>query len=175
MFKIAFIDSSAPRSPSEMGGREMIIDNPGLDSTLVQPGESASLVCDGQLILGRYTERFESPLHYWWQHDYEEQWHAAISRLLAGSRKTALITAMYDPAIANFLTWWPLYQEGQTICVQNQLLFLDTLTTVFDVAGIDEIVQPHRTVNDEGSRISEWSVPVTDVKDFARNLNARGQ
>ena len=133
---------------------------------LVNPdevSESLDEVCLGRITIGTFSEKFESPLCFWREPQYKEQWIAAISRLLSSSEKTALITAMYDPVHANFLTCWPIYRENKMAYFQNQLLFLDQLTTPFNLASIDEHIKPRRTVDDKGRRISEWSIGLSDL------------
>lgn len=127
--------------------------------------------CYGRITIGSFSEKFESPLCFWKKEQYRDQWSSAINCLVSSSSaKTALITAMYDPPIANFLTWWPTYREGAKVFGQNQLLFLDQLTTSFDLAMIDEIVRPRRAVNPEGRRISEWSCSVADLIEFHKYI-----
>jgi len=139
------------------------------DMTSVGYMDTEAEACYGRITIGSFSEKFESPLCFWKQEQYRKQWDSAITRLASsGSAKTALITAMYDPPTANFLTWWPTYREGAKLFVQNQLLFLDQLATSFDLAKIDEIVRPRRTVNPEGRRISEWSCNFADLIEFQK-------
>jgi hypothetical protein len=92
---------------------------------------------------------------------------------LAGAERTALVTAMYDPALANFLTWWPMYREQELVFVQNHLLFMAQLTRHFDVEAMDGFVPARETIDDEGQKVSEWSVPLAEVAHFLGRFNDR--
>ncbi len=113
MFNIGFFDADNRKTASE--------------STSVQADQNDSFVCLGRITIGSFVERFECVLDYWRKEDCEVHWCAALSRLVAGSDRTALITSISNPASANFFTWWPFYRENQTAFVQNQMLFLDLL------------------------------------------------
>ena len=159
MFDIRFLNTGGPRA--------------ALDSTLARSGQSEPQTCLGQITLGSFAERFESPLGFWREEDYERHWRAAVSRIVAGAEKTALLTAMYDPALANFLTWWPMYREQEFVFVQNHLLFMAQLTTRFDIEAIDGFVPTRKTIDDDGEKISEWSVPLAEIAHFLGRLNDR--
>ena len=160
MFNIEFIDTGDSKDLLKLSEQAEIDSKTGRSDELKTP------VGYGLIVIGSFVERFESPLQYWRKKEYEEQWHNAISRLLAGSKKTALITAMYDPATANFLTWWPLYRVAETIFIHNQLLFLSNLNKPFSIEEMDELVGPRHSVDDESTKISEWSVPLADIDLF---------
>ena len=38
--------------------------------------------------------------------------------------RSALITSVGEPGTANFVFWWPLYADGETVRVQHHVLFL---------------------------------------------------
>ena len=120
----------------------------------------------GVISLGPVDEEFLAPLTYWKTLDYERQWRQGLLRILSGSESSCLITAMYDPSCANFITWWPLYRLGDLMVVQNQILFLDRLTDGFDECNPYRHVGTRQSVSDEGSAISEWTVPLMDVQRF---------
>lgn len=77
---------------------------------------------------------------------------------------------MYDPLLANFITWWPLYRVGDTVFVQNHLLFVNTLNMPFNVDALQDFVRPRRTINEEGAVISEWPVALSAVEAFAKTF-----
>ena len=81
----------------------------------------------GAILLGSIEERFLVPLSYWQPIDYEKHWRDALQRILAGEKTSCLITSMYDPSLANFIVWWPMYRVGELIFVQNQILSLFNL------------------------------------------------
>lgn len=122
----------------------------------------------GRIILATDHDLFEADLSFWTREQYESSWHANIERILDGADHAALITSISDPASANFIFWWPLYREGETVLVQNQLLFLDELRRPFDPASPWDFVPPRETTDEDGNRISEWPVPVRDLTSFVR-------
>ena len=70
---------------------------------------------------------------------------------------------MYDPRSANFLMWWPMWRVGDTVFVQNQILFMDKIREGFDEEGLERYIPKRTTTTSEGERISEWSVSVKDI------------
>lgn len=140
--------------------------------TSVRPEHGKHIEAIGQITLGEFSERFESPLGFWLKEDYQHSWRDALSRLVGGAEKTALFTAMHDPAFANYLTWWPLYREFDIVFVHNQLLFLNQLAEPFQIESFDKFVTPRATINEDGNKISEWSVPLSDVERYLSRVAA---
>jgi hypothetical protein len=134
------------------------------EESFVSEVEEASLC--GAIMLGSTEERFSVPLCYWDAHDYEMHWNRALLRIVGAEEKSCLITAMYDPSIANFIVWWPLYRTGETIIVQNQILFLDRLTLPFDEDNPFRDIGDRRVKSTDGSPISEWAVELGEVQRF---------
>ncbi len=62
-----------------------------------------------------------------------------------------------------------MYREGQSVFVQNQLLFLDQLSRPFEVTAIGEFVKPRNTVSEDGVKISEWNVSLDEIGAFCRD------
>jgi hypothetical protein len=71
---------------------------------------------------------------------------------------------MFDPSIANFIFWWTLYLDENTVHIQNQILFLNLLDKPFLELNPYEFIRTRETVTDEGDKISEWDVDVDDIK-----------
>lgn len=122
----------------------------------------------GLITIGSFQERFIAPLDYWTATDYERHWVQAISRLLETSDRSCLVTAMYDPATANFIVWWPLYRVGNTAFIQHHILFLDTLASPFNPNDPFALIPQRETVNEDDERVSEWHVSIEDLADFMR-------
>jgi hypothetical protein len=120
----------------------------------------------GIIQLDMERERFLAPLSYWSVADYERQWRAAVRRIVDGQPRAALITSLADPSLADFVEWWPLYRVGQTVSVQNQLLFLDSLREPFDPADPYPHVSELRTRSEDGQAISEWRITLADLEQF---------
>jgi hypothetical protein len=127
----------------------------------------------GQITIGSFVERFIAPLGYWSKGEYEEQWNSGISRIIGPHDVSCLITSMRDPATANFIFWWPLYRIGETVYVQNQLVFVEQLKMPFDPMDPYVQIPPRVTLNEEGETVSEWPVPLQAIKDFAAKIRKK--
>jgi hypothetical protein len=125
-------------------------------------------VAVGEIQLGDYRESFHAVTGYWSTQDYEASWTAALRRLLAGGAVSCLVTSLTDPQEATFITAWPLYlnQETEEVYVQNQILFLDELPAPFAPDLPWESVDPRTTVDEDGRKISEWKITLTDIENF---------
>ncbi|WP_263365363.1 hypothetical protein [Edaphobacter bradus] len=123
----------------------------------------------GELVLGEFKENFVASLYQWNKADYEAQWRDAIKAILKGS-KSALAVWYVAPEFSDNLEWWPMYREGNVIHVQNHLLFYDQLTRPFSQENMLSFIRDRRTINEDGERISEWSVELSEVEEFARAL-----
>jgi hypothetical protein len=124
----------------------------------------------GVLVLGDYKEHFLASLYQWGQHDYQRQWRLAVKALLSGRDKAALITEYVSPEFATHLVWWPMYFAGDTVFVQNQLLFYDQLTEPFSEQNALMFVRNRKTTTPQGNKVSEWAVTLSEVEAFAATL-----
>jgi hypothetical protein len=116
----------------------------------------------GELRLGEAREGFRAPLGPWTAADYERQWRAAATRLLAG-----------EPA--GFWTvpwqfWWVAWPEGEHVVFQEhflapeRLVALGHVTTPAAGAGPHEMIGPRESHTEEGECVSEWQVPLSAVR-----------
>jgi hypothetical protein len=131
----------------------------------------------GKITLGDFEEEFVSSLYTWSKNDYESQWRLALNHLLLGDGKAALITEYISPEVSDRLLWWPTYREEQSVYFQEQILFFDNapapLTRLAEPFRIDRqftYVHDRRTINEDGERISEWSVSLADIEAFTATL-----
>src|SRR5260221_459679 len=138
----------------------MMFDIDFLPAASNEPSNPARDTRDGRIVVGSFTERFIASLAFWQEHQYVSHWTDQIERVVAGSATAALITSMYDPLKANFITWWPIYRIGDLGYIRNQLLFLDRLDTPFDPTIAHEYVRERQIVSDDGQKISEWQVSI---------------
>lgn len=122
----------------------------------------------GRIRLNDVVERFLMDVGFWSPDDYRESWRAACARLDAapGDVVSCLVASTCDPTEANFLWTWPLYRVGDTVFVQNSLVFLDELETPLDLTRPWLATRPRRTRTEQGRRISEWPVPLAAVRRF---------
>lgn len=131
----------------------------------LEPTEKA---CWGVITIGAFQERFIASLDYWAAKDYLQHWKQAVNRIVHGSTPSCLVTSMHDPATANFIVWWPMYRVGSVVCIQNQVLFLDSLSSPFNQDDPFSQVSERVVVNEDGEKISEWVISVKDLEAFLK-------
>lgn len=122
----------------------------------------------GRIRLDGDVERFLMDVEFWSPDDYRASWRAACARLDAapGDIVSCPVASTCDPTKANFISTWPLYRVGDTVFVQNSLVFLDELETPLDLTRPWLADDPRRTRTEDGQQISEWSVPLAAVRRF---------
>ncbi|MGE5324071.1 MAG: hypothetical protein ACM3SW_14475, partial [Actinomycetota bacterium] len=127
----------------------------------------------GLLRLGPYEERFVSHLVNWSRREYEARWRSALKRVL-DHQPAALITDMWLPTQNSHLLWWPMWLVDSNVIFHNQLLFFEQhgVTEELNVLALYDLIGPRLSQDDEGTPISEWSVPAVEIKSF---LNAVGE
>ena len=123
----------------------------------------------GEIVLGDFRENFAASLYQWSKADYEAQWRNAIRTLLEGS-KSALMVHYVSPEFADNFEWWPMYRVGDVVYLQNHLPWYDQLPGPFSPENMLSFVKDRITINEDGNRISEWSVKLSDIEAFARTL-----
>ena len=142
-----------------------------LDEPLLYPFDDVETpAAPGVLIMGNAKEGFYSSLYDWKKQQYESQWQRAIRVLLSESSKAALIVEYLSPEVASHLEWWAMYREGETVYLQNQLLFYEQLATPFSLDSPFASLHDRATIDPEGTSISEWSVSLSEVEQFARMI-----
>lgn len=124
----------------------------------------------GQIVIGTFHERFFAPLHYWAASDYEHHWKESLTRITGSGSVSCLITSMYDPEKPNFIFWWPMYRIEDQVFIQNHILFLNELLEPFNESDPCQSVRERRTVDEDGNRISEWSVSIDDIASFLSRI-----
>jgi hypothetical protein len=120
-----------------------------------------------RIVIGDFEETFPITLAFWALFDYRRSWRKAYDVIKEYPySKSCLMVAMTDPENSNFLTCWPLYREGEEVRVQNSLIFLDELEVAFDVEEPWASLGSRRTVNEDGIEISEWTVSMSELRNF---------
>jgi hypothetical protein len=134
----------------------------------------------GRITIGEFEENFHASLFEWEKQTYETQWLHSLERFLAGAKSEVLITFYVNPKDSSNLEWWALYRgEGDTVHVQNQLLFYNQLDREFSVAEASSFLSDRRTVSEDGDPISEWHIALGDLESFCKQMkhmnNAPGE
>lgn len=125
----------------------------------------------GEIRIGSFCERFASSVLYWSRARYEQQWISAAKHIIHGER-AAMITSLEDPACSNFVRWWALYREVDSIVMQEQVYFLDEHPGPFDPELVHQHVINRETVSESGEPVSEWFTSVASIVDFLRRRSA---
>lgn len=144
-FSISFLDQPL----------EYLADDPTIPSAI------------GLLVLGDHREEFASTLFEWNKNDYEEQWRLAITSLLQGREKVALMVYYVSPAGSDNFEWWLMYRVGDTVALQDHMPWYDQFPEPFSIERQFDFVKDRRTVNEDGHKISEWSAPLASIREFA--------
>ena len=137
-----------------------------LTNDIVTELESNILAVYGKITAGDLAEIFIASLVIWDAEKYESQWRTAVERVVAGESKSALVVSYADPSIAEFLIWWLLYREGDSVYLQNQMLFFDRLKEPWYPGDLQRYVPDRRTVNESGIALSEWVVALQDFREW---------
>ena len=132
---------------------------------VVEPGTGAKAVY-GKIQIDDWDETFSASQVFWTAEQYQRHWAAALRRIVEGENRSALITSYIEPMSGGFLNWWPLYREGDTIYIQNQMLFFDQLKSPFCVEYPWESVSERKTTTAEGTEISEWTTTVSSLQQY---------
>ena len=140
-----------------------------LDQPLLYPFDDPETPgAAGLLVMGESKEGFCSSLYHWSKRQYESQWQRAFDVLLNESPKAALIIEYIRPDAASQLEWWDMYREGETVYLQNQVLFYAQLREPFSLDAPFASLRDRETISADGQPISEWSVALSEIKEFVR-------
>jgi hypothetical protein len=129
--------------------------------------DGSPAAASGRIVIGDFTETFESPLGFWDESDYRWSWRQAFEVLNANLHSTScLMTSMTDPDSSNFLVCWPMYREGKDVYIQNAIIFLDEIEGAFDPTTPWGYVGPRQGIDEDGNKISEWTTSFDSVREF---------
>jgi hypothetical protein len=121
----------------------------------------------GEIRVGTFCENFVVDVSFWPRARYEQQWLSAAALIMTVDR-AAMIVSLGEPSSSNFVRWWALYRDGDSVAMQEQICFLDELGTPFDPERVEKYVRPRETASEEGQPISEWYTTVTAISDFLK-------
>jgi hypothetical protein len=140
------------------------------DEIVSESTNNATPAFYGEIVIGDLHETFVASLASWTRDDYDRHWRKALERLIAGADRSALITDYVEPPThpsdGSYLVWWPLYRDGDTVYVQNHILFFGQLSQPFSSERPWDSVRDRETVNEDGQKISEWATTIEEIKYF---------
>jgi hypothetical protein len=124
---------------------------------------------EGQITIDDFKETFVMPLNSWNLEDYKKQWQEGIARLKTHKR-SCLVTSIQNMASGHpSIIMWTLYKEDDIVFVQNNLLISETTKgrsvklTDFNLTTCYKFTKPRKTLTQEGRKISEWSIPLSEI------------
>ena len=126
----------------------------------------------GHIRIGDYLESFLAPLDRLSRMDYMEQWASALQHLVRFGKKSALLTS-YRGGNEVVGERWALYPVGDRVLIQNQLILANIAGPRFNPRKADAAIPPHRSVNEEGRPISEWSITLGSLHAFHHRLQSK--
>ncbi|WP_242206052.1 MULTISPECIES: hypothetical protein [unclassified Pseudomonas] len=124
----------------------------------------------GLIRLGEEEESFFAPISFWDRQEYLNSWYSSLCLGLERRQHSVLVTSMLDPESANFLMVWVLYFVGESVHIQNSVVFLDDVVPGFNVDDVNTYVGVREVANEDGDRISEWVVPLSELLGFKEKL-----
>lgn len=137
----------------------------------VEQGSWETRAAPGELVLNDSIESFVAsvdPATEWTRSDYERQWRDGLKRIVSGERKSCLITCLPDPGFTDFLMVWPMYRVERWVVFQHKMQ-VDGLPPGFDPARPYQVVDDWISISDDGHKISEWWVTISDLVEFYDN------
>jgi hypothetical protein len=119
----------------------------------------------GEIVIANLRETFDADMRWWSAAQYETQWLRGV-RLVLEAERSAVVTSFIEPRYANFIRWWPMYRDGDSVIFQEQILFMNQLAAPFDSERFADFVSPRAREVDEGEKVSEWRITTVDVRAF---------
>lgn len=130
-----------------------------------------------ELIIGDHKEVFPLITTLWARDAYESQWMDAL-QALAGERVDCcvLITDIQPSEDSSGITYWAMFREGQDVYLQERFSRDQTALLVGPASAAAPYI-PSRIQGtpEEQSRVSEWTLPIGDVRQFVENSRAKGK
>ena len=125
-----------------------------------------------RLTLQNYAEEEGADLTFWSTKDYENQWLTWLNQLMASRDEGALIISIHDPANA-FRVWtWTMWKKDDQVLFQNRLLFMLEGSRTSNPACVFEYVGEYQSHDEDGDRISEWTVPIAAIRNFVNERSS---
>lgn len=124
-----------------------------------------------ELVLGSDRERFATSLSFWSAEDCYAHWFENLGMALAGKRGI-LIESLDGPLEAlNFVLMWVMYPVDDVVYFQEKLFKIPP--DLKEIENIGDHLEELELVNEDGDRISTWSVSRKAIEDFISDRNMR--
>jgi len=139
------------------------------DEPLEHPYDDSTIAAaPGLLVMAGRSERFISNLALWDKNDYESHWRRELKSIIDGKNRVAIITCYNDPAHSTEMEIWPAYRDDGMVRMQNHLLSYIDLPQGFAVSEVSSYLEDRQVIDEDGNKLSEWSVTIRDIEEFLK-------
>ena len=118
------------------------------------------------LSIGDFAEEMYADVTNWSTTDYERQWLAQLNALIQRQRRGALLTSLHDPKVGYRIEAWPMWRENDVVYFQNRIIGMLEIEPRFDPDRLSELIGERREEDEEGRTISQWQIPISEIRDF---------
>ncbi|TCP92060.1 hypothetical protein EDC44_12813 [Cricetibacter osteomyelitidis] len=115
-----------------------------------------------RIFINDFQEDFLIPIGFWDEKDYLKSWINSLINRKKENKAILLVSAELEP---NFIFSWILYFEKNNVFIQNKILFPDEYDN-FTLENINTFIPNRNLFNEEGKKISEWSVDIQSIDEF---------
>jgi len=120
--------------------------------------------CLTEIRIKNYSKTYSMPVDTWSVEEYEQQWREGLERIKTHDT-SCLIGAIQKGKPNSFINWWILYKEGNTVYIQQNLTFNDTvppgkLLENLTVQNCYSYITPREIVTDGGAKRYEWKIKI---------------
>ena len=126
----------------------------------------------GRITIGNFSERFVLSVDSWSLNDYKQQWADGLE-LIKSNYVSCLVVLAQNLRTNPLIEMWTLYKERKTVFIQNQLFnreIIRELNLSVDLSNFDTkmayqlvAATPRETLTEEGEKISEWNVDISEI------------
>lgn len=130
-----------------------------------------------ELIIGDHKELFPLITTLWDRDAYESQWMEAL-QALASERVDCcvLITDIQPSQDSSGVTYWAMFREGQDVYLQERFSRDQTALLSGPASAAARHIPPRlQGTPEEQSRVSEWVLPMGDIRQFVESLRTKGK
>lgn len=122
-----------------------------------------------EIIINESRESFQLPAGYWTVSEYKKNWLCSLEDGLKNKTHSALAVSMGEAENTNFIFTWVVYFKNNEAKVQNIMMFMDEMPG-FTPRKINDFVKDYEEYNEDGLKISEWSIDYKSIDDFVIKL-----
>lgn len=130
--------------------------------------EECFLYYFGHIEASGLNDYFRASATYWSRDQYYSNWLAAFEDRERLSR-FVIITSMREPREGDYIEGWVFYIHGQDVFLQNHIFLMQSPLSE-EPHWVNELPGPRETVDEDGEKLSEWTLNLSEVEAFFRTL-----